>query len=64
MVNVADREAPVKVCGVAVAILQGHSWAPTPSNGWRVNVGTISSVPHRRQQMTDGKVRRRPTLAR
>ena len=35
----------MKVCGVAVAMLQGHSWAPTPSNGSRVNVGTISVVP-------------------
>ena len=31
--DVADREAMVKVCGVIVAMLQGHSWAPTPSNG-------------------------------
>jgi hypothetical protein len=30
----------VKGCGVAVAMLQGHSWAPTPSKGSRVNVGT------------------------
>ncbi len=27
-VEVAGREATVKVCGVAVAMLQGHSWAP------------------------------------
>ena len=32
-------------CGVAVAMLQGHSWAPTLSNGWKVNVGTIPPVP-------------------
>ena len=44
-VKVADREATVKDCGVAVARLQGHSWAPTPSKGLRVNVGTTSSVP-------------------
>jgi hypothetical protein len=31
--NVAGREATVKVCGVAVAKPQGHSWAPHPSNG-------------------------------
>jgi hypothetical protein len=31
--DVAGREATVKDCGVAVARLQGHSWAPTPSNG-------------------------------
>ena len=32
-------------CGVAVAMLQEHSWAPTLSNGWKVNVGTIPPVP-------------------
>jgi hypothetical protein len=32
-VNVAGWEAMVKVCGVAVAKPQGHSWAPTLSNG-------------------------------
>ena len=35
----------MKVCGVAVAMLQGHSWTPTLSNGWKVNVGTILLVP-------------------
>ena len=35
----------MKDCGVAVARLQGHSWAPTPSRGSRVNVGTTSLVP-------------------
>lgn len=35
LVDVAGREATVKVCGVVVAMLQGHSWAPTPSNGAR-----------------------------
>jgi len=35
----------VKDCGVAVVMLQGHSWAPIPSNGSRVNVGTIPAVP-------------------
>ena len=43
--DAASREATVKDCGVAVAKLQGHSWAPTPSKGSRVNVGTTSSVP-------------------
>jgi hypothetical protein len=28
----AGREAAVKVCGVAVAMLQGQSWAPRLSN--------------------------------
>lgn len=46
-VDVAGREAMVKACGVAVAMLQGHSWAPTLSNGWKVNVGTIPPVPYR-----------------
>jgi hypothetical protein len=46
-VRLAGREATVKVCGVAVAMLQGQSWAPTPSNGLRVNVGTIPAVPSR-----------------
>jgi hypothetical protein len=35
----------MNACGVVVARLQGHSWAPTPSNGSRVNVGTIPTVP-------------------
>ena len=35
----------MKVCGVAVAMLQGHSWAPTLSNGWKPSVGTILLVP-------------------
>lgn len=26
-------EAMVKVCGVAMAMVQGHSWVPVPSNG-------------------------------
>jgi hypothetical protein len=37
----------VKACGVAAAKLQGHSWAPTPSKGSGMNVGTISLVPPR-----------------
>lgn len=44
-VRSADREATVKACGVAVAMLQEHSWVPTPSNGMRVNVGTIPAAP-------------------
>ena len=50
----------MKFCGVAVAMLQGHSWAPTPSNGWRVNVGTIPPAPPPRPTRVEGgKVRRR-----
>jgi len=52
----------VKVCGVAAAMLQGHSWAPVPSNGSRVNVGTVPVVPDlMRSQRTGGKARRRLT---
>ena len=32
-VDVAGREATPNVCGVGVAMLQGHSWAPRLSNG-------------------------------
>ena len=35
----------MNACGVAVAMLQGHSWTPTLSNGWKANVGTIPPVP-------------------
>lgn len=56
------REAAVKVCGVAAAMLQGHSWAPVPSNGSRVNVGTILVVPDPvRVQRAGGKARRQLT---
>ena len=50
----------MKVCGVAVARPQGHSWAPNPTNGLRVNVGTIPAVPSSVScQLTGGKVCRR-----
>ena len=32
-VDIADREATPNACGVGVAMLQGHSWAPRLSNG-------------------------------
>ena len=32
-VEVAGPEATMNVCGVVVAMPQGHSWAPNPSNG-------------------------------
>ncbi len=35
----------MKACGVAVAMLGGHSWASTLSNGWEPSVGTILPVP-------------------
>ena len=34
-----------KACGVVVARLQGKSWAPIPSNGHEVNVGTNVEPP-------------------
>ena len=46
-VDVAGREVMVNACGVAMTRLQGHSWAPTPSKGSGMNVGTISLVPAR-----------------
>ena len=44
-VRVAGRETMVNACGVTVVMLQGHSWAPNPLNGSRVNVGTTVAVP-------------------
>lgn len=62
--GVAGREATVKVCGVAVARLQGHSWAPNSFSGSRVNVGTILAVPYPVSgQLVGGKVCRRLMLA-
>ena len=59
-IDIVDREATVNACGVAMAMLQGHSWAPTPSNGSTVNVGTIPAVPSpASSQLVGGKVRRR-----
>jgi hypothetical protein len=53
----------VKVCGVAVAMLQGHSWAPIPSNGQAGNVGTTPAVPFPASRLlVGGKARRRPML--
>ena len=60
--EVAGREATVKVCGVAVTMLQGHSWVPIPPTGSAVNVGTVLMVPHHGgYQPPCGKVRRLPT---
>ena len=62
--HVADREATSKACGVGVAMLQGHSWAPTPSNGWGMNVGTIPTVPSPASSpLVGGKVGRRLMLS-
>ena len=62
--DVAGREAAVKVCGGAAAMLQGHSWAPTPSIGSAVNVGTIPAVPDPHHSLRcGGKARRRLMLS-
>jgi hypothetical protein len=64
LVSVAGREATVNVCGVVVAMRQGHSWAPHLSTGSRVNVGTIPAIPEPASgQLVDGKARRRPMLS-
>jgi hypothetical protein len=54
----------VNACGVAVAMLQGQSWAPTPSSGPRVNVGTFPAVPSPASSLlAGGKIRRRSMLS-
>lgn len=58
--DVAGQEAVVKLCGVTAAMVQGHSWVPIPSNGLKVNVGTIPVVPNPVScQLPGGKARRR-----
>jgi hypothetical protein len=47
----------VKVCGVIVAMRQGHSWAPNRASGHAVNVGTVPTVPL--PALPGGKARRR-----
>jgi len=42
---VVGGEATEKACGVPVARLQGHSWAPIPPTGVMVNVGTVLGSP-------------------
>jgi hypothetical protein len=62
LVDIASREATVNVYGVAVAMPQGHSWAPSPSSGSTVNVGTLVVVPSPASiRLVGGKVRRRLT---
>lgn len=59
-ISVVGREATRKACGVLVARLQGHSWSPNPTNGLRVNVGTIPAAPSPASMMlAGGKARRR-----
>jgi hypothetical protein len=43
------REAMVKNCGVAVAKLQGHSWAPTPAKRFESERGNHPDGPGRAQ---------------
>ena len=43
--SVSGKEATRKACGVLVARLQGHSWAPPLPTGCAVNVGTIRCRP-------------------
>ena len=63
-VDVAGREATLKTCGVGVARSQGHSWAPTPSKGSRMNVGTFPTAPPGPAASGEGgKVRRRLMLS-
>jgi hypothetical protein len=38
-------KATGKGCGVPVAMLPGKSWAPPPSSGHLVNVGTLPGLP-------------------
>jgi hypothetical protein len=58
--SVVGREATRKACGVLVARLQGHSWSPNPTNGSRVNVGTIPAAPSPASMtLAGGKARRR-----
>ena len=44
-VRSVGQEVTANVCGVAVTMLQEHSWVPTLSSGLRVNVGTIPAAP-------------------
>ena len=62
-VGVEGREATPNGCGVGVARPQGYSWTPNPTNGHRVNVGTILAVPSLASGLlVGGKVRCRPML--
>jgi hypothetical protein len=45
VVFLARSKATGKVCGVPVAMLPGKSWAPPPSSGHLVNVGTLPGLP-------------------
>ena len=52
--EVAGREVTRKACGVLVAMPQGQSWAPTPSTGDVVNVGSVPGWSRRPGQSRSG----------
>ena len=58
--EIAGPEAMVKVCGVAMARLPGHSWAPTSSTGRMSERGNrLGSPSWLAIQVASGQVRRR-----
>ena len=58
--QIAGPEAMVKVCGVAMARLPGHSWAPTSSTGRMSERGNrLGSPSWLAIQAASGQVRRR-----
>ncbi len=62
-VRFADGEATMIACGVVVAMLQGHGWAPTLSNGSRVNVGTTPAIPAPANSLLVGGMTRRRLMS-
>jgi hypothetical protein len=62
--GLAGSEATVKICGVVVARLQGKSWAPIPSNGHVVNVGTVIESPSLPVSLIGSGKAHRPLTAR
>ena len=54
LVDVAGGEAARKYCGVRVAMLRGHSWAPNPLIGFVVNMGTIPVAPTSMEVISSG----------
>ncbi len=63
-IEIVGAKAISKVCGVDMARPQEQSWAPPPSNGHEVNVGTIASVPSPPGHVGGGNARCRRMLAR
>ena len=58
--EIAGPEAMVKVCGVAMARLPGHSWSPTSSTGRMSERGNrLGSPSWWANQVASGQVRRR-----